>query len=72
MTTIINTPQGERNDSSAFGVILTILVFILLAAIFMFYGLPQLRSTDAVKPNTTEINVTVPKVAPTVPTTGGQ
>ncbi len=62
MTTIINTPQREGSDGSALGVILSILVFILLAALFMFYGLPQLRSQEAPKENTTEINVTVPKI----------
>lgn len=63
MTTIINTPPREGGDSSAVGVILSILVFIVLAGLFMVYGLPQLRSNEVpAKQDTTEINVTIPKI----------
>ena len=80
MTTIINSPKEESGDSSAFGVIAGILMFILLASLFIFYGMPQLKNANnpASKKDTTEINVTVPKInqpeaaTTPVPATGGQ
>jgi hypothetical protein len=61
MTTIINTPSGESSGSSAFGVIAAILMFIVLVALFIVYGMPQLKKMDAPAPKSLEINVNTPQ-----------
>lgn len=70
MTTIINTPKDE---SSGFGVLATVVLFIVLVTLFIIYGVPQLKTMDTPKQNNVEINVTTPKPnIPTPATEGGQ
>ncbi len=54
MTTIINTPGGQSDDSGL-GFILGVIVAILLIAVFFVYALPALRQDD--KP---EATITIP------------
>lgn len=62
MATIVNTP-GEVRESSGTGVVIGILAVILLAILFLLFGLPYLRNNGA--PATTgpaEVNVNLPDV----------
>lgn len=62
MTTVINNPGGESASESASGIILGVVVAIIFIALFVIYGVPALRnnSADTDRPNSTNINVSVP------------
>lgn len=72
MTTIINTPAQNSDDSSSVAMIVGMLLALGLIALFLLYAFPQLRgetfSTDDTKKTTTEIKVDVP-VTPVTPVT---
>lgn len=70
MTTIINTPGSNSDDSSGVAMIFGIIVLLVLGALFYVYALPQLRS-DTKESTTTEIKVELPAPTPApAPTTG--
>ena len=69
MSTIINTPPVNSEDSGAglvLGVILGIIIFGGLA-LFFIYGLPMIQNSQNQTPSETNINVTVPANTDTVP-----
>lgn len=60
MATIVNTPAGTSNDSSA-GIIIGVIIALVLIVLFFVYGLPYLR--DGVRESSspsTNINVDLP------------
>ncbi|MDQ3014792.1 MAG: hypothetical protein M3Q73_02940 [bacterium] len=61
MATIVNTP-GEVRESSGTGVVIGILAVILLAILFLLFGLPYLRNNGAPATTGTDINVNLPDV----------
>ena len=54
MTTIINTPGGQKSDS-VLGFILGLIITITLVVLFFVYALPALRDN-----NKSDVNVTIP------------
>jgi hypothetical protein len=73
MTTIINTPPNNTEDSSA-GMVIGIIFGVLIVALLLIFGVPYFRNwvypqTSAVPNNPTTVNVTVP-AAPSTDTTG--
>lgn len=54
MTTIINTPTPESNNS---GTIIGIIALIIFGLLFFYYGIPALRSLG-----TPQINVPAPVI----------
>ncbi len=57
MTTVINTPGGQSDDSGL-GFILGVIVAIVLVALFFVYALPALRQKD--QPTTNVITIPIP------------
>lgn len=68
MNTIINNPTPtsapESGESTGAGIILGVIIAIILFVLFIIYGLPALRNTDANtntdKKDDVNINVTIP------------
>lgn len=60
MATIINTPRSSE-DSGGAGIILGELLALILAGLFVFFGLPALRQNQTPTPaDTIDVNVQVP------------
>ena len=55
MTTIVNNPTPSDNNST--GLIIGIFIFIILALVFFYYGLPALKTIG-----TLQINVPAPVI----------
>jgi hypothetical protein len=70
MTTVINTPPGNTEDSGSnlVAVLILVVVIIAVAVLFFVYGLPMIQNSQNPNGGTTNINVTTPTV-PTTPTT---
>ncbi|MBX4198384.1 hypothetical protein KW782_03560 [Candidatus Parcubacteria bacterium] len=61
MATIINSPGEVRDaESSGTGVVIGILAVILLAVLFLLFGLPYLRNNGVPADSGTNINVELP------------
>lgn len=65
MTTVVNNPAPRENSSGA-GVVILAIVLLILAAIFVYYGIPALRGmgtpqinvpTQIVVPDQVDVNV---------------
>lgn len=62
MATIVNTPGEVREtEGTGTGVVIGILAVILLAILFLLFGLPYLRNNGAPAAGT-DINVSLPDV----------
>jgi hypothetical protein len=72
MATIINTPGEVReSEGTGTGVVIGILAVILLAILFLLFGLPYLRNNGAPATSGTDINVSLPDVNTGTNGTGG-
>jgi len=68
MTTVVNNP-APSNESGQYGFVLGIIAIVFFGILFIFYGLPALRSmgpaqitvpTEIKMPDKVEVNVTQP------------
>jgi hypothetical protein len=62
MTTIVNTPAGS-NQGSGSGGLVALVILVLLAVLFLYYGLPALNrglGTTIQVPGEIDINVNTP------------
>ncbi len=57
MTTIVNTPPASNESGGGMGMIVGLIVLIVMAFLFFFYGLPAIRSMGS-----TQINVPAPQI----------
>jgi len=62
MATIVNNPPAQNNNSgNNMGVIIGIIVILVLAIVFVMYGLPMLQqaapSTQVTIPDQIDVNV---------------
>lgn len=54
MTTIVNTPQPANESGGYVGAIVGLVVFIVIAYVFVMFGLPALQSMKTAAP---QINI---------------
>lgn len=59
MPTVINNPSSSDTGTGN-GVVVGILLIVLLAILFLIFGLPYLRNRGTANPAGTNINVTLP------------
>ncbi len=71
MSTIINTPSGNTEDSGLNAILAVVLIIVVLGAVALFfiYGLPMIQNYSNTNPGSTNINVTVPANPNPAPTT---
>ena len=61
MATVINTPRADTTDSAAgLGLVVAVIVAVVLAALFLLYGVPALRTAPAATQPTTNSQSTNP------------
>lgn len=71
MPTVINNPQTTEDSGSNLLVgIILIVVFFGGIALFFIYGLPMIQNNYNQKPDSTNIQITIPAetISPTAPT----
>lgn len=57
MTTIVNTPPAVNDSGGNMGMIIGLIVLIVMAFLFFFYGLPAIKNIGA-----TQINIPAPQI----------
>lgn len=60
MTTIVNTPAQSDNSGGGMGMIIGLIVLLVVAYLFIMYGLPVIRQIGSPQinvPNKIDINV---------------
>ncbi|MCC2631072.1 MAG: hypothetical protein K0S38_881 [Candidatus Paceibacter sp.] len=72
MATVINNPS-QADSSTGTGVVIGILAVILLAVLFLFFGLPYLRDRGTAQPSgpSASLNVELPTGGDTGGNAGG-
>lgn len=60
MTTIINTPRGNSDEGVGAGFIFGIVFVVAALALFLLYGVPAIRGTEAPQNDTIDVNVELP------------
>mgnify|MGYP001589605476 CR=1 FL=1 len=71
MTTIVNTPPSSNESGESMGMVVGLIVLIVMAFLFFFYGLPAIKSMGSTQvnipasqinvPSKIDVNVTQPK-----------
>ena len=70
MTTVINTPGNntEESGSNLVAVLILVIIIVVVAVLFYMYGLPTIQNYQNPKSSTTNINITTPEI-PATPAT---
>lgn len=66
MTTIINTPQAQKESGGGIGIIVGLIVLLVVGYLFITYGIPairqmQLGSPQINIPSQIDVNINQPK-----------
>lgn len=70
MTTVINNPgEGSNSDESgsAFGMVIGLIMFFVIAGIFIVYILPMMQNSQTPDTADIKVNVTAPTEETTTP-----
>ncbi len=65
MATIINNPGNGDGGGSSIGIIIAVVMLIVVAGLFVVYGLPRLQNASPAQSGAIDVNVKLP--APAVP-----